>query len=72
MNDKLLNKETNALKNAIIANEKTELAKKKAFINEIRNGLGEKIKNNGNKIEYNHIKKHNFLKRMVAKILKIF
>ena len=48
--------------------EKTEL-KKEQFINEIRNGLGEHIKKNGNKIT--KIKKSRW-SRMMSKIKQMF
>ena len=48
--------------------EKTEL-KKEQFINEIRNGLGEHIKNNGNKIT--KIKRSRW-SRFISKIKQMF
>ncbi len=45
------------------------LNEKKKFINEIKNGLGEKIKKNPGKIE---IKKKSFFQRIVDKLFKIF
>jgi hypothetical protein len=48
--------------------EKTEL-KKERFIKQIRGGLGDYIKNNGNKIVF---KKKSPLKRFLHKLMEIF
>lgn len=47
---------------------KTEL-KKEQFINQIKTGLGEHIKNNGNKVI---IKKKSWLQKFWEKIIKLF
>jgi hypothetical protein len=65
---KEIKKESNGIKLEI---KKTNL-KKEAFIQEIKNGLGEQIKLNRNKVEIIKPKKISFIKRFISKLYKMF
>lgn len=61
--------ETKREENLIKFDKEKTILKKEQFINEIRNGLGEHIKKNGNKIT--KIKKSRW-SRMMSKIKQMF
>jgi len=69
--DNSIKKESNNIR---LEKKKTDL-KKEAFIQEIKNGLGEEIKINPNKVEVEikaPIKQDGFFKRVLKKIFKVF
>lgn len=66
-----IKKESNGIR---LEKKKTDL-RKEAFIQEIKNGLGEEIKLNPNKVEVAikaPIKQDGFLKKFFKKIFKVF
>jgi hypothetical protein len=63
-----IKKEENGIK---LETKKTNL-RKEAFIQEIKNGLGEQIKSNPNKVTITKPKKVGFFKRFLQKIFKVF
>tara|TARA_R110000796_G_scaffold252137_1_gene385311 strand:- start:10978 stop:11193 length:216 start_codon:yes stop_codon:yes gene_type:complete len=63
-----IEKEENGIK---LDRKKTDL-RKEAFIQEIRNGLGEQIKANPNKIKIKTKPKENIIKKIFKKIIQIF
>lgn len=63
-----IEKELNAMK---LEAKKTDLSKE-AFIQEIKNGLGEKIKENPNKVGIICPPKENIFKRFFKKLMKTF
>lgn len=69
MNDKIINKEIKQAENKIMADMLITEIKKKKFINELKNGLGEEIKKNKNEIIINkkplYVKFFSFFKRFL-------
>ena len=65
---KQIKKEENGIR---LETKKTNLMKE-AFIQEIKNGLGEEIKANPNKIIVNKTPKENIFKRFFTKLMRIF
>jgi len=63
-----IKKEENGIK---LERRKTDLSKE-AFIQEIKNGLGEQIKANHNKAIINTKPKENIFKRFFKKLMQIF
>jgi len=63
-----IKKEGNAIK---LETKKTNL-KKESFIQEIKNGLGEEIKSNPNKVIIMTKPKENIFKRFFKKLMKTF
>lgn len=63
-----IKKEENGIK---LQSKKTDLSKE-AFIQEIRNGLGEQIKTINNKVIIKTKPKENLFKRFFKKLMKVF
>jgi len=63
-----IKKEKNGIK---LEKRKTDLSKE-AFIQEIKNGLGEQIRANPNKVIINTKPKENIFKRFLKKLMQIF
>lgn len=51
MNDKMINREIRQIENEIMGDKFMTEIRKKKFIGDLKNGLGEEIKNNSNKIK---------------------
>lgn len=66
--DNQIKKEVNAMK---LESKKTDLSKG-AFIEEIKNGLGEEIKRNPNKVDIIKPPKENIFKRFFKRLMKTF
>lgn len=58
--------------NGIKLETKKTILMKEAFIQEIKNGLGEQIKANPNKVILNTKPKENVLKRFFKRLIKLF